>query len=368
MSLAKRTTAVIMFCTVVVSSARADMVIDADMTGNWFVAGQPGHGLQLEIIDLSRAVVAWYTFDTEGQPLWLFGEGRIEGDTIVADLYRFEGTRFPPDFESDEIAGTKWGRIQIRRTGCDAAAFSYTPEEGAYLPAEFPLQRLTRIDGSRCGPEAPGQTVAWDLRHGNQGFEPLFVDYPEGGEDFYELAAGHRAMPAPWDDRGGIEISGNNHSDDLMMLLFRPLRGLTPGASYVIELEMQFASDVPSGCVGIGGSPGDSVFMRLGAAGQRPDTEIVDGMHRAILDLGQQASPGDDALGVGTLANGLDESLCADPDRPWRLKRVSTAGQALEVTADAEGRIWVYGLSDSGFEGTTIWYLTEFVVRLDELE
>lgn len=348
--------------------AAGDEIIDADVSGNWFNPQQPGHGLQIEVLDRSRAVVAWYTFDPQGGPLWLFGSGTIAGDTLHAELERFSGTAFPPDFDPEMIDGEVWGEIEFRRTGCDSAELEWSPQSPVFAAGELALERLTRIDGVSCGGDW-ARSVRW--RPGNDAardFEALFVDYPDGEEDFFELDWGYGALPEPWQSINGVGISGNNHSDDLMMVLMRPLDGLAPDTRYDVELAMQFATNVPSGCAGVGGSPGESVYMRLGAAGEKPDYEVVDGYRRATLELGQQSNAGDDALSAGNMANGADESFCSGGDAPWRLKRVSTAGQEFSVTSDETGRIWVYGLSDSGFEATTTWYLTEFVVRLAEVE
>jgi hypothetical protein len=343
--------------------------IDADASGNWYIPAQSGHGLQIEILDLSGAVVAWYTFDDQGQPLWLFGTGEIRGDTLHAELRQYRGTRFPPDFDPAQIEGEVWGDVVFRRTGCNSAVLSYTPAEGIYQPAEFPLERLTRIDGHRCAEQAPfDEERRWRPELAMGEFEPLFLDYPDGSEDFYELAAVNASLPAPWAALEGIRISGNNHSDDLKMVLLRPLDGLKPNTNYRVGLEMQFATEVPDNCVGVGGSPGESVYLRLGAAAVKPEAVLQDGYRSANLDLGNQANAGEDAVPVGNMANGADESLCGDPDKPWRLKRVSTGEQVFEVTSDDSGRIWVYGMSDSGFEATTTWYLTEFVARLAEID
>lgn len=350
--------------------------VDADATGNWFDPTQSGHGLQIEMLDLSQAAIAWYTFDPQGDPLWLMGVGEVAGDTINAELVRFEGTGFPPAFDPEEITATTWGEVSFQRTGCDRAVLDYTPFDDDYQAGTLILQRLTRIDASRCH-QAAGhdQETSWNLDRGRQEFEALFLDYWDGEEERMELDWGHEPLPQEGSGRHGIRISGRNLTDDLMMVLMRPLDGLEPDTRYRIELEMQFATNVPSGCAGVGGSPGESVFMRLGAAGEKPDYELVEEgspdtppMRRATIDLGQQASPGERALSVGDMANGLDDSYCTDPDSPWRLKRVSTAGQYFDVTTDGSGRIWVYGLSDSGFEATTTWYMTDFVVRLSSVE
>lgn len=339
-------------------------VIDADASGNWYNPEQAGHGLQIEVLNLSEAVVAWYTFDAQGDPLWLIGNGEIQGDTLRAELAEYSGTRFPPNFDPDEIEGTGWGEVVFQRTGCNEASLEWMPVSDDYAGGEMSLQRLTRIDGQRCNSPYWESERRFTPATNASGFEARFFDYPDGESEFFELEAGFRPLPEPWDDRGGVMIRGNNHSDDLMMVLYRRLGGLEPDTEYNLELAMQFATNVPAGCVGVGGPPGESVYVRLGAAGEAPDHEVVDGYRRAKLDLGQQSSAGADALSVGDMTSGADGEFCTGAQAPWHLKRVSTAGQDFTVTSDENGRIWVYGLSDSGFEATTVWFLTEFVVRL----
>lgn len=342
-------------------------IIDADLSGSWYHPAQAGHGLQIEVIDRSRAVVTWYAFDTQGDPLWLIGVGDIRGDVLQAELTRHHGPVFPPDYDPEDFEDVAWGEIELELVSCNTAELAWQPVDDDYQAGELTLQRLTRIDGQHCSEPYWEQERRFTPATNAAGFEAQFFDYPDGESDFYELEAGFRSLPEPWDARGGVMISGSNHSDDLMMVLYRRLEGLEPATEYRIELEMQFATHVPDGCVGVGGSPGESVYMRLGAAGEAPDEyELEDGFRRAALDLGQQSTSGGDALSVGDMSNGGDESLCTEPDQPWRLKRVSTAGQDFTVTSDEDGRIWVYGLSDSGFEATTTWFLTEFVVRLAE--
>ena len=339
--------------------------IDADMTGNWLVPSQVGHGLQIEVLDLSTAVVAWYTFDTQGNPIWLLGTGEIEGDTLRAELRDYRGTRFPPNFDTDSIEGRDWGDVVVRRTGCDSAALSYTPAEGIYQPAEFPLERVTRIDGAHCSESIQwSQQRRWTPASQSHAFEALFLDYPAGDESNFDLTFEQSPLPEPWQDLSGLRVSGNNRSDDLMMVVMHPSTGCSPTRAIARAWRCSSRPASRRAAPAWAAHRASRSYMRLGAAGEKPDYAVIDGYRRATLDLGQQASPGERALSAGNMANGADEEYCSGTDAPWQLKRVSTAGQDFSVTSDETGRIWVYGLSDSGFEATTTWYLTEFVVRL----
>jgi hypothetical protein len=357
------------------SSAWSTTFIDTDATGNWFNPDQPGHGLQIEIVNNSQAIVAWYAYSAGGEALWLFGQGLVQGTTIEVELDQRRGALFPPDFDSRDILVEPWGRLHFELTGCNQAHISFEPSDPDYQAGAMDLMRASRIDGLTCPPDRQfDQVRQFNLDRGKQAFQALFLDYPDGEEDFYELEWGHETLPGSWSQRSGVRISGSNRSDDLLMLLMRPVEGLQPDGHYAVELEMQFASDVPSGCLGIGGSPGDSVYMKLGASGQQPDFVLEDSglpdvppMRRASFDLGQQSQPGEFAMLVGTMANGLSDELCGSSDRPWVMKRLSSAGQDFTATADEHGRLWIYALSDSGFEGVSTWYLTDFVVRLRQL-
>src|SRR4051812_35881969 len=55
-----------------------------------------------------------------------------------------------------------------------------------------------------------------------------FADYPLGAEGFFELRAEELPMPAPLQGRG-LMLSGNNHSDDLLMYLAVPIEGVPTG-------------------------------------------------------------------------------------------------------------------------------------------
>ncbi|MGM0633380.1 MAG: hypothetical protein ACQETO_09420, partial [Pseudomonadota bacterium] len=72
---------------------------------------------------------------------------------------------------------------------------------------------------------------------------------------------------------------------------------------------------------------------------------------------------GEDALRVGDMTNFQEECVPME-EEVWQLKTVSTQGEAFSATTDSDGMLWVYGGSDSGFEGRTTFFVTDFTVRL----
>ena len=351
--------------------ALQEVGIRGDFSGTWFDPAQPGHGLTIEINDGARATVAWFTFDGDGAPMWLFGVGRVDGAVLHVPVSRVEGGAFPPLFDPDAVDVAPWGELTLRFSGCNAGELEWVSGIAGFEPGSMPLQRSTSVQGTRCNVEEEfAEQRIFSFERGPAGFEAVFADYPPGQEAFYELDFAHETLPAPLDARGGLRLSGNNHSDDLAMLVKAPVRGLYPNILYRIEVEAEVASNVPSGCMGTGGSPGESVWIKLGASTQEPlaITDNSDGspIKRLNIDYGQQSQSGDDARVVGTMGNG---DSCDDFSFPtWKLRTLSTQGEPFFARADADGVLWLVAGTDSGFESRTDVYLTALRLRMDVYE
>lgn len=348
--------------------ALQEVGIRGDFSGTWFDPAQPGQGLTIEINDRSRATVAWFTFDADGAPMWLFGVGQVDGAVLRVPVSRVEGGTFPPSFDPDAIDVAPWGELTLSFTGCNAGELAWVTGEAGFGNGSMPLQRSTSVQGTRCNVEEEfAEQRLFSFERGTAGFEAVFADYPPGEETFYELDFAHETLPAPLDARGGLRLSGNNHSDDLAMLIKAPVGGLYPNILYRIELEAEVASNVPSGCAGTGGSPGESVWIKLGASTQEPlaitDNSSGTPIKRLNIDYGQQSQSGDHARVVGTMANG---DPCENFSVPvWNLRTLSTRGEPFFARADADGVLWVVAGTDSGFESRTDVYLTALRLRME---
>lgn len=335
-----------------------------DFSGTWYDPSKPGQGVMVEIRDRGQATVAWFTFDAAGAPMWLFGVADIDGTTLKAQVSRVTGGKFPPAFDPAQIQSTPWGALELDFSACEAGTLEWTPTAAGFAAGQMPLARLTSVHGTRChADEEFAETRHFSLERGNQDFEALFADKPPGQNDFYELDYVYEPLPAPLQARRGMRISGNNHSDDLAMLIKRQIKGLAPNARYRIAISAEIASDVPSGCFGVGGSPGDSVYMKLGASTQEPlVSTAADGFQRLNIDFGQQSQGGADARVVDTLGNSHE---CDDPNAAsWELRTLDTGNEEMFVRTDAAGAFWLVVGSDSGFEARSDWYLTAATVRL----
>ena len=175
-------------------------------------------------------------------------------------------------------------------------------------PARAAAALLAAMLGGCSGnPAAPTDalTFTFDFRRGPQGFVAGFADYPPGNADIYELTSDHRALPPPLASDSALFISGVNRSADLFMFFKGPVDGLLPGASYGVTVSVEIATDVPAGCFGVGGAPGESVWVKAGATAVEP-LAVRDGAYlRMNIDIGNQSAGGQQGVVLGDVANSI---------------------------------------------------------------
>jgi len=232
---------------------------------------------------------------------------------------------------------------------------------GVTLPLLLALSAATGCAGRLPAPEGLVERT-FTFEAGNEEWRGAFADYPTGREQDFGLAFERRALPAEAGSPGsGLYLAGDNRSDDLFMFLTREVTGLRPQASYALTFELVLASNAGSGCAGIGGAPGESVFLKVGAS--RTEPRVIpgaDGLLRLDVDKGEQASGGANAQVIGNIANGLPQ--CPGPFR--QITRTNVGAPFL-ISTDERGALWLLVGTDSGFEGTTTLYYDSIRVLLE---
>jgi len=208
-------------------------------------------------------------------------------------------------------------------------------------------------------------SVGWNFvfTRGSHGWSAGFADYPAGQEAFYGLQADYRSLPEPLDtSRSALFIAGVNRSDDLFMF-YKGQGALQLDTSYRVTFEVEIATAVPSGCVGVGGAPGESVWVKAGVTTVEP-LPFIDGSgyFRMNVDKGAQASGGENAVVLGDIAN---SQSCREEAR-WELKTLSSP-ESITVTTDGDGDVWVFVGTDSGFESLSALYYTRVAVDFEPI-
>jgi len=217
---------------------------------------------------------------------------------------------------------------------------------------------------------SPSIRLEFDFVKGAQGWESGFAEYSPEMEDM-RLEAGIKPLPSELGINGtGFYIQGMNRSDDLFMFLKRrlgPEDGVVPGQKYRVKFTIVFASNAPSGAVGIGGSPGEAVFLKAGGCTVEPVVYLDPDDNYYVINvdkgLGNDKKGGEAASGIGHIANGLSAEEIDMENPPYvSLKRCHT--HKYTVTASPDGELWLLVGTDSGFEGLTGIYYQRIVVTL----
>ncbi len=235
------------------------------------------------------------------------------------------------------------------------------------LAALLPMSLLCVACGSSDNDPVQGSVakeMAFDLTFA-EGWTAEFADYPDGSDDIYQLSSTIGQLPAPLQQLRGLNLQGTNRSDDLFMFAHRKLTGLKANQNYLADIELTFATNVASNCFGVGGSPGESVYVKAGVEQIEPQVSMGGGgLFTVNFDKGQQSTSGKRVKTLGDFANSQDCGM--NPETPYELKTVSTT-TPIELTSTADGEAWVIVGTDSGFESTTsIWYVSAELVLKPE--
>lgn len=236
-------------------------------------------------------------------------------------------------------------------------AFTKLPLRNAALKAE----NLVLFSSVK---QMPADTVVVDVDFstGENGFSVGFADLPaeEYTSDLYSLTGGIRALPDALGGTNALFLSGFNSSDDLWMYAKKKITGLKPNTVYKLTVDLELASNAPAGMIGVGGAPGEDVFLKTGGSTLEP-VAVADHLNclRMNIDIGHQSNDGGSASVIGDIAKeGGDKT-----DAFARIGRDNRAAPR-EVASDANGALWLFFGTDSGFESTTSLYCTRFTAIL----
>ncbi len=213
-------------------------------------------------------------------------------------------------------------------------------------------------------PSPESFSLVFEFEETPQGWVGDFADLPVDNQEIFELEVSHGPLPAEMElDDKALRIQGHNRSDDLFMFFKREVDELLPSTAYSIVFEIELASQYPEESVGIGGSPGASVFLKAGATVVEPEPILEEGeiqdYLRMNIDKGNQAQDGSDMYGLGTIG-------IQGEDFRYELIQRDNSARPFTVTSSPEGTLWLIVGTDSGFEGLTELYYNRITVTITQ--
>ncbi len=207
----------------------------------------------------------------------------------------------------------------------------------------------------------PDLSMNFTFEDGFQGWIAGMSDFPSHWDPAgLEFSSEHASLPAEMDHEGkAIKLSGRNISDDMFMFLKREISGLKANHTYSVLFDIQIASQYPTESFGIGGSPGNSVYLKAGGSKIEPMVIDEDGMFLINIDKGDQSQEGNDMKVLGTIGIPGEEFI-------YTLINRTNSDKPIQITTDEAGKLWVIIGTDSGFEGITTLYYNNINITLEE--
>lgn len=220
------------------------------------------------------------------------------------------------------------------------------------------------IDMPQTDPDTKVLTI--DFHDNSAGWKHGFADYNPLLEVNYGLDAQHTSLPLSLGAaRKGYRLSGSNFSADLFMFISKKFEGLEPDTRYEFSFKLLFGSNAQKNCGGIGGAPGESVWIKAGASKTEPlAVDNGTGFLLMNIDKGNQALGGSDAIVLGNFANAR---TCGNSNTDYMKKTLHSKPGALVGVTASDGSIWLLLGADSGFEGVTTIYLMTLEVIASKL-
>ena len=149
---------------ILVGSAHADLnLANGYATGQWYNPARDGEGFFVEIIgegDNLQISLAMYSYDAEGNQLWLVGNAAIANGDIGATVpvFLIEGPVWGTGYDPDDRDTTQFGTIAARFPTCDSALFSVQSNVAGLESGSYSEVRLTEIVGMNCVEPPPSDS------------------------------------------------------------------------------------------------------------------------------------------------------------------------------------------------------------------
>ena len=125
--------------------------------GTFADPARAGEGAQVTfgLLDGARVLLlAVYTYDTVGPPMWLFGAAPVDASSPGphrVDVVRTRGARFGSAFDPAQVVREAWGSVSVRFLDCDRIELAYASNLPGFAAAPATLSRvLPRTAQAAC--------------------------------------------------------------------------------------------------------------------------------------------------------------------------------------------------------------------------
>lgn len=143
-------------------------------SGSWYDPSHDGEGWIVEMIDESKAVIYWFSYDNEGHQTWMIGVADRKNNQLVTELQTTSGPVFGTEFDPDLVQSHDWGSLTLSFSGCNEASVNYQSPLEEFGSGTLNSQRLTTLSGLPCQ-QAPNILMIVADDFGVDAFAPYAV-------------------------------------------------------------------------------------------------------------------------------------------------------------------------------------------------
>ena len=122
----------------------------AGQSGSWYDASHRGEGFALQWMSRNEAIVTWYTYDSQGNQVWLLGVGTQQGGSIVFEqMSRAHGPHFGTAYDPAAFQAEDWGTLTLQ-LDCNGGTAHYESSQSEFGSGNLTLTRLTNMKQPDC--------------------------------------------------------------------------------------------------------------------------------------------------------------------------------------------------------------------------
>ncbi len=236
-------------------TASAQVKVTSDFTGIWDQPDQESQGFVVQIVGQpdgsTEGVAYWFTYDDAGNPLWVVGQGPVEGDQINLDFVRVDGPQFLEANNPNARSVSSFGSGTMKFSSCNEATVDVQlpgAVTGTGLES-FRMSRLASVLNRKCSggitdnfvANAPAEEVEIDLvstgvepgasgeaeLETGPGYASFEVEVEGLAAGSYDLLVGGAVVGSITVEQDGDDTSGDIEFDspadgDELLLSFEP--------------------------------------------------------------------------------------------------------------------------------------------------
>lgn len=124
---------------------------NAGLSGSFFDPARNGEGLIVEWLTNGDVLAVFFTYDTEGNQFWLFGQAAANGKSVTMNaIYPTAFTPWGRSYNPNDVSLDAWGTFTLSWIDCNTMTFQYSSTVGDFGAATRNYTRLSKLAGTDC--------------------------------------------------------------------------------------------------------------------------------------------------------------------------------------------------------------------------